>query len=114
MRDHVKKHLFEPFFTTKGPAHGTGLGMSIIYGIMEQNKGHIEVESHENKGTIFRIYLPLIECMLPPSQKTPILSRRRITGGNESILLVEDDQGLVRVLEKILKNAGYTVRPRGP
>ncbi len=104
----VLPHVFEPFFTTK--EHGTGLGLSTSYGIVKQAGGEIEVESQPGRGTAFRIYLPAVEKMAeqpePLPQNVPL-------SGSETILLVEDEDGVRRVLETMLKRGGYRVLSSG-
>jgi PAS domain S-box-containing protein len=103
-------HIFEPFFTTKGPGKGTGLGLATCYGIVKQNGGSIFVYSEVGKGTTFKIYLPRAwasaERMVVPAAK--IAAR-----GNESLLLVEDDEMVRRVAVRILRGKGYTVHETG-
>jgi PAS domain S-box-containing protein len=102
----VKARIFEPFFTTKGVGRGTGLGLAMVYGCVQQHGGIINVYSEPGMGTTFRIYLPLA------ADATPVVSDAiapKVRGGNETILVAEDEQ-LVRALTvRILKKAGYTV-----
>lgn len=99
--------IFEPFFTTKAVGQGTGLGMSIIYGIIRQHNGFINVYSELDHGTTFRIYLPI---QLSPHRKSadnhpmppPV-------GGSETILLAEDDESVRSMVTKILASSGYEV-----
>ncbi|MFA6242095.1 MAG: PAS domain S-box protein [Candidatus Hydrogenedentales bacterium] len=98
--------IFEPFFSTKGVDKGTGLGLATVYGIVCQHSGAIRVESEPGKGTVFYIYLPTVEqCVESPatSVETPMY------GGTETILLVEDDDGVRKLATRILSEAGYTV-----
>ena len=107
MDEDTCKKIFEPFFTTKEADKGTGLGMSIVYGIVKQHNGYITVNSQKGKGTTFKIYLPLITGKMEGMH----VARRAepVAGGTETILLVEDDIN-VRALQKtILESAGYTV-----
>ena len=105
MPEAVLEHIFEPFFTTKRVGHGTGLGLATVYGIVKQSRGHVEVTSRIGEGSVFRIYLPVVDEPTTPSH-AELPSRVR---GNETILLVEDED-MVRQMTKImLQQTGYTV-----
>ena len=107
MDEETCKKIFEPFFTTKEVGKGTGLGMSIVYGIVKQHNGYITVYSEPGMGTTFKIYLSLIT-----GEMEGIHGARRTeqtTGGTETILLAEDDATIRDLLGKRLENAGYTV-----
>ncbi|HBG04761.1 MAG: hybrid sensor histidine kinase/response regulator [Geobacteraceae bacterium GWC2_58_44] len=107
MDPETRKRIFEPFFTTKELGKGTGLGMAIVYGIMQQHNGFINVCGSEGQGTTFRIYLPiaddrewvLCEAIAPPVAKT----------GTETILVAEDDASVRNLVEMVLKKFGYQV-----
>lgn len=102
----VRDRIFEPFFTTKEVGKGTGLGLSMAYGIVKQHRGSIEVESEQGKGTVFTIYLPVVESMVERKKLETLLLP---TGSGETILLAEDDR-FVRMLTKhILIKYGYLV-----
>ena len=103
----VLPHVFEPFFTTK--EHGTGLGLSTSYGIVKQAGGEIEVDSRPG-GTTFRIYLPAAEKTAEQPEPLP---QSAPLSGTETILLVEDEDGVRRVLETMLKRSGYRVLSSG-
>jgi hypothetical protein len=99
--------IFEPFFTTKPPRSGTGLGLSTVHGIVRQSGGHIEVHSAPGQGSTFEIYLPKVEEVAMESA-TPYTSDQA-TRGDETILLVEDDDS-VRILAQLtLRRQGYNV-----
>jgi two-component system, cell cycle sensor histidine kinase and response regulator CckA len=100
-------HLFEPFFTTKEPGKGTGLGLATVYGSIKQSGGHIEVASVPGRGTTFKIYLPHPEgTALPqPDLKMPAPA----AGGKETLLLVEDEDGVRAFAKLTLAARGYTV-----
>ncbi|HCC46792.1 MAG TPA: hybrid sensor histidine kinase/response regulator [Elusimicrobia bacterium] len=107
MTAEVRDHAFEPFFTTKPVGSGTGLGLSTILGIIEQSGGEIELESEPGKGTAFFIYLHLAEAAeTAVEEKRP---ERVAPGGHETVLLVEDDQALRRLGERLLRDNGYAV-----
>jgi PAS domain S-box-containing protein len=103
----TQRKIFEPFFTTKEVGKGTGLGMAIIYGIVKQHNGYINVYSEPGIGTTFRIYLPL------STEEIEEVSRMRQfeanAEGTETILLVEDDESVRDLNRMILEDAGYTV-----
>ncbi len=108
MSDEVKRHLFEPFFTTKPIGHGTGLGLATIYGAIKQAGGNIEVYSEESVGTTFKIYLPsLAGREQTAAQKTAASSE--MPAGDETIMLVEDDNLVRGLAHKVLSRLGYRV-----
>jgi PAS domain S-box-containing protein len=107
MPPEILTRIFEPFFTTKEQGKGTGLGLSMVFGFMKQSGGHITVYSEAGKGTTFRLYLPRFE-------EAPIVRDDRSAepasrGGSETILVVEDNAGLRRVVVRQLGEAGYCV-----
>jgi PAS domain S-box-containing protein len=100
-------HLFEPFFTTKEVGKGTGLGLATVFGIVEQHQGWIEVESQVNRGTMFKIYFPRQERR--PANGEPATVPAKVPRGTETILLVEDEPALRRLLQQVLERHGYRV-----
>jgi len=103
----TQKKIFEPFFTTKGVGEGTGLGLAISYGIIKQHSGYIKVYSEPGHGTVFKIYLPLSEEATAPDTKTE--GAVPVKGGNETILVAEDDPALRKLTAIVLESFGYTV-----
>ena len=103
----TKGHIFEPFFTTKGPGKGTGLGLATVYGIVKQSGGHIAVHSELGQGTTFTIHLPPVEEKLL-SGNSPHGSKVA-PHGNETILLVEDDDAVRAITKLALQSLDYTV-----
>lgn len=103
----VLPQIFEPFFTTKDVGKGTGLGLATVFGIVQQHHGWIDVHSDVGLGTIFRIYLPLS----PANGKTeaPDTGSRSVPGGNETILVVEDELQLRALIKQSLSRLGYQV-----
>jgi signal transduction histidine kinase/CheY-like chemotaxis protein len=99
--------IFEPFFTTKKKGEGTGLGLSTVYGVVKQNDGHIEVESDPGGGTTIRVYLP--EYKSHPEALNEQLSEVPTARGSETVLLVEDEPGVLKIAGRMLKNLGYAV-----
>lgn len=99
-------HVFEPFFTTKEEGKGTGLGLASVYGIMQQHGGSVRVESEPGAGTTFSLYIPI---SMSAAGHFEDAGSRPISGGSETILLVEDDATLRRITGKILAAHGYAV-----
>ena len=98
--------LFEPFFTTKAMGKGTGLGLSTVHGIVQQNQGRIGVRSTPGAGTTMEIWLPSVAAEVP---KRHITMEMKAVGGAETILMVEDEEPLLRVVRRMLERLGYTV-----
>ena len=98
-------HIFEPFFTTKGPGKGTGLGLSTVYGIVKQHQGWIEVVSNPGAGTTFKIFLPALEVPVTVPSTAPVETKPQ--GGNETILVVEDDEAVRSLTRRLLEGFGY-------
>jgi CheY-like chemotaxis protein len=105
--------IFEPFFTTKEVGKGTGLGLATVYGIVRQHEGWIDVTSKLGKGTTFSIYLPATTAS--PTSETPRTTDAggELRGGNETILVVEDETVLREMARVILMDAGYHVFEAG-
>ena len=102
----IRDRLFEPFFTTKPPGEGTGLGLSMVYGIVQQSGGSIHVESERGRGTTFRIYLPRV-ASVEESEAAP--SAGADARGSETILLVEDSPVVRSLVRELLEQRGYEV-----
>jgi len=107
MNEKTLKHLFEPFFTTKKLGEGTGLGLATLYGIVKQNHGFITVDSAPGKGTTFKIHLP--RCTDKEVAARKAAETKPPERGQETILLVEDDAGLLDLGQQMLEGLGYTV-----
>src|ERR1035438_734596 len=107
MDENVKSQIFDPFFTTKAVGHGTGLGLSTVYGIVKQSEGYILVYSEIGKGTTFKIYFP----KLREKAAALVLSHEvaEPPRGSETILVVEDDKTLREITVKLLQDGGYRV-----
>ena len=112
MDTEILNHMFEPFFTTKETGKGTGLGLSTVYGIVKQSGGEISVESEPGKGSVFTIYFPRAdECA--PLLPSPEPASARLYGERETILLVEDEYGVRKLVRKMLIQQGYRVLEAG-
>jgi len=101
----TQQRIFEPFFTTKGMGRGTGLGLASVYGIIKGHKGFINVYSEKGHGTSFNIYLPVSHKRLISEE--PVISR--VTGGHETILLVDDENVIIEVAGEMLTGLGYQI-----
>jgi len=110
MDEATRQRIFEPFFTTKARGQGTGLGLSSTYGIIKQSGGSIWVYSEPGRGTTFRVYLPRVDdaAAVPRPGPDPV-----VVGGDETVLVVEDDEALRRLAARVLSEVGYTVLTAG-
>lgn len=104
-KDVIEK-IFAPFFTTKGPGKGTGLGLATVHGIVTQHKGFLRVESTPSVGTTFKIFLPRLTTELSQSIEVP---KTQILRGIETILVVEDNEQLLKIICTMLKSSGYKI-----
>ena len=103
----TQAHIFEPFFTTKERGRGTGLGLATVYGVVKQSNGFIWVHSEPASGTLFKIYLPLVEGEVQAT--SPEVSQPQLATNRETILLVEDEESLRSVTRDLLVQDGYHV-----
>jgi len=108
MGPELVSHIFEPFFTTKEQGKGTGLGLATVLGIIQQSNGFLDVSSQPGVGTTFRVYLPRADVDGDARPGDDLASIRR--GGGERILLVEDEEAVRAVAQRILKGLGYQVQ----
>ena len=107
MTKEVMSQAFEPFFTTKGPSMGSGLGLSMVYGLMKQSQGHARILSRPTKGTTVRLYIP--RTTLAPAESTASLRSDVALGQGQHILMVEDDPDLSQLVRRELASLGYRV-----
>jgi CheY-like chemotaxis protein len=107
MDEETKEHIFEPFFTTKQRGEGTGLGMSMLYGLITQHGGSVDVYSKPGEGTTVRMCFPAVKE--PPSDRVPRERLSKLPGGTETILVVEDDMAIRRATVRTLEGHGYRV-----
>jgi len=107
MTREVLQHMFDPFFTTKNPGEGTGLGLSVVHGIVKSHGGAITVSSEPGVGTVFQLFFPILPQVVEGVEPEAI---GRIPGGTERILLVDDDEDLLVIVEKMLQSLGYDVQ----
>ena len=112
MSEAVKSRIFEPFFTTKEPSQGTGLGLSVAYGIVANHDGFIEVVSRPHHGTTFLIYLPLLKAGVAARDRTQSASTKKFqasSGQGHTILFVEDEAQQLNLMRRLLESEGYRV-----
>lgn len=107
MTPEVRARLFEPFFTTKAPGRGTGLGLATVHGIVTQSGGIVSVDSEVGKGTTFKVYFPRPDASDVVVEAPPPVSRSR--RGTETVLVVEDEEGLRELTRRLLEQHGYRV-----
>lgn len=107
MNAETRAHIFEPFFSTKEPGRGTGLGLATVHAIVAQSRGHISVESRVGAGTTFAIHFPACTRNVTTVKSLPVL--RPTVPAVETILLVEDEHGLRKLMKELLTAEGYTV-----
>jgi two-component system, cell cycle sensor histidine kinase and response regulator CckA len=108
MTPEVRARIFEPFFTTKPVGKGTGMGLAVTHGIVQQAGGRIEVDSAPGRGTTFRIFLPVIGAV-PTRVAAETSDEARASAAGVTILLVEDDEAVRSVAARILRKQGYEV-----
>ncbi|MBI5016277.1 MAG: PAS domain S-box protein [Deltaproteobacteria bacterium] len=104
MEEAVRRRIFEPFFTTKEPDRGTGLGLAMVHGIVTQHRGFVDVATAEGRGTTFTVYLPAAQGL---EERPDSTLSRPVQGGNETVLLVEDDEALRDLAVDVLQQHGY-------
>ncbi len=105
----VRERIFEPFFTTKGIGKGTGLGLATVYGIVKQHNGFIQVISEPGKGSTFRVFLPVSENATPSENQVSFIEGQPALGGNETILIAEDHEGVREMARATLESLGYRI-----
>jgi PAS domain S-box-containing protein len=110
MSEEVRERIFEPFFTTKQQGHGTGLGLAVVHGIVDQAGGDIQVESTVGHGTTFRLYFREARAEAAPELPSTLSTH---AGGSETILLVEDEPALRRLCQQVLQEQGYRIFAAG-
>ena len=104
MSEEVQRRVFEPFFTTKPEGSGTGLGLAVVFGIVKQHNGFIDVSSQAGQGTRFAAYLPVASAQdAAASNRRP----RAALGGDETILIVEDNHQVAQLARLMLRGGGY-------
>jgi PAS domain S-box-containing protein len=109
MSEEVRRRAFEPFFTTKPTGAGSGLGLSMVYGFVKQTGGHIQIYSEVGQGTSVRLFMPRDESPAADAPSRSVDAQAQLAHGSETILLVEDDPRLRRVLGRRLRTLGYEV-----
>src|SRR5262249_12661872 len=105
MDPETQARIFEPFFPTKGPDRGPGLGLSTVYGIVKQSGGHVWVHSELGRGTTFKVYLPRVEDPVQPAEESTAMAQP--IQGQETVLLVEDEDAVRELARDVLQARGY-------
>jgi len=108
MTPEVQARLFEPFFTTRPVGRGTGLGLSVVHGIVKQSDGHLELESVPGVGTTFKVYLPAEQGFAETPTESLSVAAKPV-GGSETVLLVEDEEAVRQITVRLLEAFGYRV-----
>ncbi len=108
MPRNVLKRIFDPYFTTKEEGKGTGLGLAVVHGIIKEHCGDIRVSSESGKGSVFHVYLPLVEIKGKETEITP----EPVQMGSERVLLVDDEETIVQMAKRMLEWLGYQVTSR--
>jgi len=109
MNNDLMNHIFDPFFTTKEPGKGTGMGLSVVHGIVKRINGEIQVYSKPGKGAEFQVYLPVVGNA---SEKQGPRADEPMQGGCERVLLVDDEDAIIKMEKLILERIGYQVTSR--
>ena len=109
MSSKIMEHIYEPFFSTKEKGKGIGLGLSMVYAIVKNHDGLIECSSKVGEGTTFRIYFPVLNVDLKQSNIKEIKARKAFPRGNETILMVDDEPGILDIGKEMLQKFGYKV-----
>jgi CheY-like chemotaxis protein len=105
MDEATRGKIFDPFFTTKEVGKGTGLGLSTVYGIVKQHKGYISAYSEPGTGTTFHIYLPVTDALVNEYGLAPVT----VKGGNETVLIAEDNDEVRDLIKTVLTEYGYSI-----
>ena len=108
MDEITKSRIFEPFFTTKEVGRGTGLGLSVVFGVVQEHQGLVDVESEVGRGSTFRIWLPVPEGIFTTAEQSNEAAEE-IPGGTETILVVEDEELMLKLVASVLEQKGYKV-----
>ncbi|MBU2550504.1 MAG: PAS domain S-box protein [Proteobacteria bacterium] len=108
MDDETQKHIFDPFFTTKGVGQGTGLGLSMVYGLVKGHGGHIVCRSRTGMGTDFDVYLPMSSARAD-MESPPSAEDVKPTEGGETLLIVDDEQAIRETVRELLETSGYSI-----
>lgn len=109
MSPEVMSRIFDPYFTTRDAGKGTGMGLSMVYAIIQEHNGHVRVESEPGEGTCFRVYFPAAEDALKDESNSMGISSLDLVSGNEHIMVVDDEAFILNSTEELLKDSGYTV-----
>ncbi len=108
MPEGVRERIFDPFFTTKERDKGTGMGLSVVHGIVKSHGGTITLDSKPGKGAVFEVYLPMIQTEIKPADQNDV----SVIGGSERILFVDDEKTLTDLGRQMLERLGYSVECR--